>query len=64
MTSPKWKNPAAFEDVCEALEPFALQASTHSDKTPDWLYVAGITIGDLRRARAALSRARGETEEG
>lgn len=50
-----------------ALAPFAAQAATHGDQIPDtmfiddyvrnpgkWKSIAGITVGDLRRARAAL----------
>ncbi len=52
-----------------ALAPFAAQAATHGDQIPDtmfiddyerdttkpWKSAAGITVGDLRRARDALS---------
>jgi len=51
-----------------ALEPFAKQADTHGEQIPDhmwiddyardmskpWTSMTGITVGDLRRARAAL----------
>lgn len=57
------------EDILrEALQPFAKQADTHGEQIPDnmfiddyerdtakpWKSMAGITVGELRRARTAL----------
>lgn len=61
---------ACIEDLAAALKVFAEQANTHSEKIPDnmfiddyerlpgdtWVSFAGLHVGDLRRARAALER--------
>lgn len=55
---------AAAPDLAEALEPFASLYADHMADLPDEdrvLYIGdGIRLGDLRRARAALSKAKGE----
>ena len=50
------------DELAAALMPFALLLQPHNDKGADYLPVfaindAAITLGDLRRANAALTRA-------
>lgn len=56
---------ASAPDLAEALEPIAAIDIDHMADLPDddrVLYLkGGIRLGDIRRARAALSKARGET---
>ena len=61
-----------IELLSRALEPFAKQADTHGEQIPDemfiddyersesthWVSFAQIRVGELRRARAALTQAR------
>lgn len=56
---------AAAPELYEALKPFAALLQAHNDKGSDAIPVFGIndstvTVGHLRKARAALKRARGE----
>ena len=59
---------AAAPDLLEALAPFAEQAQHHASDAPEWrdsdTVSAVISIGDLRRAHAAIARATGEKETG
>ena len=69
-TTPEWEANArliaAAPDLLEALAPFADQARHHAADAPEWrdsdTVSAVISIGDLRRARAAIARATGEKE--
>lgn len=53
-------NPSVeVERLREALEPFAACADTYADFTPDEAFTDstdGLTVGECRKARAALSR--------
>jgi len=77
-----WLNPLLIEaadrieELEKALRPFAEEADTHADKIPDQMHIwdyegpeggrSNLRVGDLRRARAALSHvldlARGRQE--
>ena len=58
-----------IEELEEALRPFADEADTHADKIPDQMHIwdyegpeggrSNLRVGDLRRARAALSHVLG-----
>lgn len=54
---------AVNADMMEALEPFALTARCQRVESPEWndndFVCLHISIGDLRRARAAISKATG-----
>ena len=60
-------NPDALPDLFEALRPFAaislLRDNNYRPRLPDAIDAPDLTItpDDIRRARAALAKARGET---
>lgn len=65
MTPPKWPNPAAFDDVCEALWSLTNSADGLSFREDAIRGAVGNTNWRILRdniasARSALSRARGE----
>ena len=56
---------AAAPDLLEALEPFDDAARDRAADASEWkdgdTVAVWVTIGDLRKARAAIARAKGET---
>lgn len=56
---------AAAPELLEALRPFAALLAEHHERMPDDQPIFGInsatfTVGDMRRARAAINKATGE----